>query len=1026
MVPLQLTLKGLYSYKERQTINFEKLTSSQLFGIFGSVGCGKSSILEAIMFVLYDRSDRLNKSGDNRYYNMLNLQSKELEIDFIFLAESHSRGKYRFCFSAKRKNSDFEKVEVKDRCQYQWKDEQWVPLEVSDASEILGMTYDNFMQAVIIPQGKFREFVDQKPVARTQMLKELFHLEKFDLGAKTGSLIKRTELKITDIRARLGEIGHVSEEDISMHEAELKELEEDLYRNRLLLDKLEKECQQLEQLKKLFDEIEATQQQWQNLKNRSAHYHEKEERLKAYIKACTHFNEKLNLWSETLTEKGKRAEELSGLHERIKKGQQKLSEAQKELEGKQAAYAKREHSQQQCDDLETVISIRSLQDNLKKLETSVKKESQAVEELAAYLTQQKEMLGEKERELSHLDNQLVHQRVLNDVFYWHQTQRNLAQEISSYRQSLRQHQQDTETIVQQKSSLLSKYDWAGENGSFEKFYHLLNEQRTRLKTAQRDAQESLRDLLVKEKLADYASNLKDGAPCPLCGSTHHPAVTQEHSVSEEVARQRNKIDLLGKEEDNLLRLEQSVRALEGKHQSITSVVEEKKGLIKKAEEKHEQHQEDFIWKEYRQQTYEEVNKAVQQFEKQQGQVIKLKEQIAQLRRQYEQKEEAWKLAQAKLQEGKGEYIRIKATCDHQLASLRVLQYDKLARHSDGNLQESLKKGRQKLQQIQSEYETAQKNFNEIDRGLGMLEGKRETVQASLDELNTKAEVLDLEIQDLCTAKRFDSVQQVKDLLELELDTDAEQQEIMRYQNQLHNTEANLHKLRAEAEGKVYDEPVHKQAIYSCQELKMEVQKLQESSTLTRKHIIDMKHKLEKCRDLQQALEQELLREANLKELAGLFRGSGFVNYASTVLLDNLCRAANERFMQLTKNNLSLELNENNEFVVRDYLNNGRTRLLKTLSGGQTFQAALCLALALAENVKSLNQAKQSFFFLDEGFGSLDKDALRVVFDTLKSLRKEKRVVGIISHVEELQQEVDVYLSIENDKERGSLVHCSWE
>lgn len=1026
MIPLQLTLKGLYSYKEKQTVNFEKLTGSQLFGIFGAVGSGKSSILEAIMFVLYDRSDRLNKSGDNRYYNMLNLQSNELEIDFIFLTESHSRGKYRFCFSAKRKKSDFEKVEVKDRCQYQWKDEQWVPLEISDASEILGMTYDNFMQAVIIPQGKFREFVDQKPVARTQMLKELFHLEKFDLGAKAGSLIKKSELRITDIRARLGEIGHVSEEDISMQEAELKELEESLYQNRLLLDRLEKECQQLEQLKKLFDEIEATQQQWQNLKSRSAHYQEKEKRLKAYIKACTHFNEKLKLWSETLTEKGKRAKELSGLHERIKKGQQKLKEAQKERDEKQAAYAKREHSQQQCDDLETVISIRSLQDNLKKLEDSGKKESKAVEELVAYLAQQKELLGEKERELSHLDNQLVHQRVLNDVFYWHQTQRNLVQEISTYRQSLHQHQQETEVIVQQKSSLLSKYDWAGENGSFEKFYHLLNEQRVRLKAAQGEAQESLRDLQVKEKLADYASNLKDGAPCPLCGSVHHPAIAQEHSVSEEVVRQRNKIDLLSKEEDNLLRLEQSVRALEGKHQSVTSVVEEKKNLMKKAEEKYEQHQEGFIWKEYRQQTYEEINKAVQQFEKQQGQVIKLKEQVAQLRRQYEQKEEAWKQAQARLQEGKDEYIRVKATCDSRLASLRVLQYDKLVRYSDANLQESLKKGRQKLLQIQSEYETAQKNFNEIDRALGMLEGKRETVQVSLDELNTKAEVLDREIKELCTAKSFDSVQQVKDLLELELDTDAEQQEIMTYQNQLHNTEATLHKLRAEAQGKVYDEPAHKEAMHSCQELKMEVQKLQESGALTRKDIIDMKHKLEKCRDLQQALEQELLREANLKELAGLFRGSGFVNYASTVLLDNLCRAANERFMQLTKNNLSLELNENNEFVVRDYLNNGRTRLLKTLSGGQTFQAALCLALALAENVKSLNQAKQSFFFLDEGFGSLDKNALRVVFDTLKSLRKEKRVVGIISHVEELQQEIDVYLSIENDKERGSLVHCSWE
>jgi exonuclease SbcC len=81
---------------------------------------------------------------------------------------------------------------------------------------------------------------------------------------------------------------------------------------------------------------------------------------------------------------------------------------------------------------------------------------------------------------------------------------------------------------------------------------------------------------------------------------------------------------------------------------------------------------------------------------------------------------------------------------------------------------------------------------------------------------------------------------------------------------------------------------------------------------------------------------------------------------------------------------------------------------------------------MAENVKSLNGADQSFFFLDEGFGALDKENLRIVFDTLKSLRQENRIVGIISHVEELQQEIDLYLTISNTEEEGSLVKYSWE
>jgi exonuclease SbcC len=167
------------------------------------------------------------------------------------------------------------------------------------------------------------------------------------------------------------------------------------------------------------------------------------------------------------------------------------------------------------------------------------------------------------------------------------------------------------------------------------------------------------------------------------------------------------------------------------------------------------------------------------------------------------------------------------------------------------------------------------------------------------------------------------------------------------------------------------------------------------------------------------------RENHLKELDKLFKGSGFVKYVSSIYLKELCHTANKRFMSLTKNRLSLEIDDSNTFFVRDYLNGGKLRLLKTLSGGQTFQASLCLALALAEKVKSLNQADQSFFFLDEGFGALDKDSLRVVFETLKSLRHENRIVGIISHVEELQQEVGVYAKVHLDPELGSQVGYSF-
>ena len=164
-----------------------------------------------------------------------------------------------------------------------------------------------------------------------------------------------------------------------------------------------------------------------------------------------------------------------------------------------------------------------------------------------------------------------------------------------------------------------------------------------------------------------------------------------------------------------------------------------------------------------------------------------------------------------------------------------------------------------------------------------------------------------------------------------------------------------------------------------------------------------------------------LRLTNLQMLKGLFRGNDFVKFVSSIYLQNLCNAANERFYRMTRQRLKLELSEENDFVVRDFMNEGRVRSARTLSGGQVFQASLSLALALTDNIRHLTGSSQNFFFLDEGFGSLDRESLSVVFETLKSLRAENRVVGLISHVEEMQQEVPACLFVENTVERGSVV-----
>ncbi|MDD4191999.1 MAG: SbcC/MukB-like Walker B domain-containing protein, partial [Mangrovibacterium sp.] len=272
---------------------------------------------------------------------------------------------------------------------------------------------------------------------------------------------------------------------------------------------------------------------------------------------------------------------------------------------------------------------------------------------------------------------------------------------------------------------------------------------------------------------------------------------------------------------------------------------------------------------------------------------------------------------------------------------------------------------------------------------------------------------------------FQSSEEVAQLLAEPLEPETEKRKVALFNDQLLRSKSLLEQLEKERGDRVYDPEAHQELVAEIDGLKEQVTcKNQEQGRIS-ELLKKLKKDMENQALLRKELEQLEIRAENLRTMKSLFKASGFVNYISSVYLQNLCNAANDRFFQLTRQKLSLEITSDNNFQVRDFMNGGKVRSVKTLSGGQTFQAALSLALALADNIQQITESNQNFFFLDEGFGSLDKDSLNVVFDTLKSLRKEKRIVGVISHVEEMQQEIDVHLRVENHEQRGSVIHPSW-
>jgi exonuclease SbcC len=332
---------------------------------------------------------------------------------------------------------------------------------------------------------------------------------------------------------------------------------------------------------------------------------------------------------------------------------------------------------------------------------------------------------------------------------------------------------------------------------------------------------------------------------------------------------------------------------------------------------------------------------------------------------------------------------------------------------------------EKYERIFKQYSELSVKISDLKKNKDILSGSMDANQGELKAELVFNESLTTQLADRMKENGYAQLTDVEQVLNQQIDLEQEKKRLSAFRQQLALAQNQTGQLQQELGDRSYDSENHLKISQEAESVKsMLNQKNQELGKIA-ELLQKLKRDLENQAVLRKQHEDLELRAENIRTLKSLFKGSGFVNWVSSVYLQNLCHAANDRFFQLTRQKLSLEITEDNNFQVRDFMNGGKVRSTKTLSGGQTFQAALSLALALADNIQKITESNQNFFFLDEGFGSLDKEALSDVFETLKALRKENRIVGVISHVEEMQQEIEVHLKIENLEERGSIIRQSW-
>lgn len=1024
MIPVQLTLQGLYSYQEKQTIDFTKLTTANLFGIFGTVGSGKSSVLEAITFAIYGRTDRLNLSGDNRYYNMMNLKSNELLIDFVFETGKEQIA-YRAVVKGKRNGKNFEDVKALDRLAYRKDGSEWVPIEVAALEEAIGLSYDNFKRTIIIPQGQFQEFLQLGNKDRTQMMKELFNLGKFEFSHKVASLEARNNANKQNIEGQLMQLGAVNAGQINEFKGLLEQLTNDLT---ALNDKYaqcrkaEEEFRRLQELTQKRDEAEKAVKV---LLDQEPAFKQLELNIVRFEQCVVLFKHLLDSQKLISDKVEKREKQIRSDESKVKALEEDIARNVKLLETLKPEYEKREELKLKAGELERLLRIKELgkavdleQGRLKKgieicglTESNLEMKKLNRRELEAMMKQQREKLPDA--------------GLLSNVKAWYVVKNNLDKLVAETEKEIEKFAREEKSVKQEWLKILEDdlFEQLPENADLGRCTQYLHNKNHEIKSALKLLEQQASHIGVKKQLQKFAGDLAQGMACPLCGSTHHPELFRPDDVQEAQLRIDNERGRYERQIDQIAKLGARLGVidsqLEQTQRHLKDLADKRSDVLKKVTI----HAALFAWEQYRDE--KELANAFQEANTLQKEMKEKETALEALAKTIELDEKNRERYKAEVESIKTALTVHQTELKTMIQQLKIVDLQQYEAVEPAGIESEKTTLLQQYARLGKEFDEMNGRITMKAKELDTLKGKLMVNVKELEHDRQQLAELQKKLDEQLGKTTFQSAAEVQAVLSQPLDLDHEKQNLARFNDQLVNRKSQYEQLQKEVGKRVYNGEEHRELVQemtSVTELqKQKNQELGKTQELMKKLLKD----LENQAVLRKELEQLELRSENLKTMKALFKASGFVNYVSSVYLQNLCNAANDRFFQLTRQKLSLEITPDNSFQVRDFMNGGKVRSVKTLSGGQTFQAALSLALALADNIQKITQSNQNFFFLDEGFGSLDKDSLSVVFDTLKSLRKENRIVGVISHVEEMQQEIDVHLQIVNEEDFGSRIHASW-
>ncbi len=1099
MKPLFLKLKGINSYREEQTIDFSALTSQGLFGIFGPTGSGKSSILDAITLALYARLPRATK-------NYIHISETSATVSFRFsITTDRTRTfcverSFKYHNSSSSPSSSLSTVRnVTGRLLMSCDGVETVladkPTDVTrECTRLLGLTSDDFMRTVVLPQGQFSEFLKLKNAERRDMLQRIFHLEKYglELTGKIAKARQKQDILLSRLEGERKTYEKYSMEHIKILEKEAKEKEEKIASLIKKKDSLQKLLEESGEILSLEEELRPLEEQFKQQQNELPRIQETEKKLDISKKALLvyPFSKQAKqahlAYEEAISFLKASKLELEELTAQYKKIQKKQEETSILWERDLPLW------QQKLQQLETAsqISLTIKKWNIQKQE--LEKEREKTELEISRIKQETETLASKEtmvaEEISTMEQSLDEERISPEykkvIEDGHVMEENYRTKHTTYQQNKKLLQQVEKELHagQQTLSLLQAnlsalyHDLCARQAEKKELLSRLEKEIEALEAKEKRCQQQLEDWQQAHMAQSLRLHLKAGDLCPVCGS---PLGKHDFPLHEE------------KEEDTSLpaRIQKERTAFE---EQTASCIQQKKELEKELThlsscKKMMEQTEDFtesgeVLPVKTEDSLSDIPSKLNEFSQEKGRLQKQQSQFAgqqaqlskeyqalshdadlifHLRKEYhvdhfsdarhmlQTKEEERHKQEQLLKEKRGERQKLTQKKDESLLSLHTLSehhssllsslqsaqriLEEQQNHfPEGfslqmDFEKEILKTKTDLENLKKQKKEMDSSFQQISSDLKQKEEQHSVAKSRVASASSHVKQADTLLEEQLKAQGFQQDEELSPYyMEQERILQA-QQEIDQYYLRLQQTTERKSYLLEKLQNRHMDKDTYEEHQRNYDTAKREEELEKSNAALLRHTIAEEKKRLEEKEILEKTWEKETHTRDLIRELEHLFKGNAFIEYVAQSKLTYIASEASSILFEISGGAYCLEMNEATEFIIRDNKNGGVKRPSDTLSGGETFITSLSLALALSSSIQLNGAAPLEFFFLDEGFGSLDDDLLDTVMTSLERLQNRKGSIGIISHVEAIQARVPVKLIVtpSDIPQNGSTIHLEY-